>query len=64
VSATEKVSNANITFELQFMNSVELQGNKTEAWTAAYKQPFIDASNQWLLSLRGIDNQSEHFYTP
>ncbi|MBL4798022.1 MAG: hypothetical protein JKY50_11455 [Oleispira sp.] len=60
VSATETVSNANISFELQFMNTVELQGNKDEAWTAAYKQPFIDASNQWLLSLRGIDNQPEH----
>lgn len=60
VSATEKVSNANITFELQFMNSVELEGNKKEPWTAAYKQPYIDASNQWLLSLRGIDNQPEH----
>lgn len=60
VSDTETVSNANISFELQFMNSVELQGNKKEAWTTDYKQPFIDASNQWLLSLRGIDNQPEH----
>jgi hypothetical protein len=60
VSAMETVSNANISFELQFMNSVELQGDKSEAWTAAYKQPFIDASNQWLLSIRGIDNQPEH----
>ena len=60
ISETEKVSNANITFELQFMDSVELQGNKKEAWSAAYKKPFIDASNQWLLSLRGIDNQPEH----
>ena len=60
VSDTETVSNENISFELQFMNSVELQGNKKEAWTTDYKQPFIDASNQWLLSLRGIDNQPEH----
>ena len=60
VSDTETVSNANISFELQFMNSVELQGDKKEAWTTDYKQPFIDASNQWLLSLRGIDNQPEH----
>jgi len=60
VSDTETVSNANISFELQFMNSVELQGNIKEAWTIAYKQPFIDASHQWLLSLRGVDNQPEH----
>lgn len=60
ISDTETVSNANISFELQFMNSVALQDNKKEAWTMAYKQPFIDACNQWLLSLRGIDNQSEH----
>jgi len=60
ISDTETVSNANISFELQFMNSVELQGNKKETWTTVYKQPFIDASNQWLLSLRGIDNQPEH----
>lgn len=60
ITAVEKVSNENITFELQFMNQVALQGGKKEAWTAAYKQPFIDGSNQWLLSLRGIDNQPEH----
>lgn len=60
VADTETVSNANISFELQFMNLVELPGNKKEAWTTAYKQPFIDASHQWLLSLRGIDNQPMH----
>jgi Leishmanolysin len=60
VTETEKVSNANITFELQFMNSLALQGGKKEAWSSAYRQPFIDASNQWLLSLRGVDNQPGH----
>ena len=60
VSETEQVSNANITFELQFMNNLVLQGNKKEAWTTAYKQPFIDAAHQWLLSLRGVDNQPGH----
>ena len=60
ISETESVSNANITFELQFMNTLALQGDKKEAWTMAYKQPFIDASNQWLLSLRGVDNQPGH----
>lgn len=60
VSETEHVSNANITFELQFMNTLALQGDKNEAWTSAYKQPYIDAANQWLLSLRGVDNQPEH----
>lgn len=60
VSETEHVSNANITFELQFMNNLALQGNKKEAWSSAYKQPYIDAANQWLLSLRGVDNQPGH----
>lgn len=60
VSETEQVSNSNITFELQFMNQVELQGGEKVAWSDAYKQPYIDASNQWLLSLRGVDNQPEH----
>lgn len=60
VSAVETVSNANISFELQFMNSLKLKNNKTATWTSAYKQPFIDASNQWLLSLRGLDNQQQH----
>lgn len=60
VSDTETVSNANISFELQFMNQVNLQGNKKEDWNDRYKQAYIDAANQWLLSLRGIEGQTEH----
>ncbi len=60
ISETEIVSNENISFELQFMNRLALQQGKTEAWSQDYKQPFIDASKQWLLSLRGVDNQPQH----
>ncbi|GEM_PF-387454 len=60
ISETEIVSNENISFELQFMNRLALQQGKTEAWSQDYKQPFIDASKQWLLSLRGVDDQPQH----
>lgn len=60
ISEIETVSNANISFELQFMNSLALQNGQQDAWNTQYKQPYIDAANQWLLSLRGIDNQPEH----
>lgn len=60
VSVTEIVSNANLSFELQFMGSLYLSNNKTETWTQERQQPYIDASNQWLLSLRGIEGQTAH----
>ena len=63
ISATKVVTNGTLSFELQFINTLRLQGNVEQEWTAEQQQPFIDASNQWLSALVAVEGKSQHTIT-
>ncbi|MEO1289167.1 MAG: hypothetical protein AAFV93_15495 [Chloroflexota bacterium] len=60
VSDTEIVSNGTLTIELQFMDQVNLPTGVQEDWSDTYKQLYVDAANQWLSALIGIEGRDNH----
>lgn len=54
------VTNGALTFELEFEDELQLEGGRELAWSEALQQPYIDAANQWLSALVGVEGKDQH----
>ena len=54
------VSNGRLTLELEFMDRVQLASGETKEWDVTYQKPFIEAAEQWLRAIDGVDGKENH----
>ncbi len=59
ISSVHTVTNGGLSVELQFMGTVNLE-NEQVAWDESLRQPYIDAANQWLSVLKGVEGKPTH----
>ena len=59
-SASQTVSNEDLTITLNFMGEIPLPEGGTGAWTEAAQQPYVDVAEQWLEIISGIQNVDQH----
>ncbi|QUM75553.1 hypothetical protein HWV00_04510 [Moritella sp. 24] len=59
-NVVKTVSNGALTFELEFEDKLQLENGRVLRWSEALQQPYIDAANQWLTALVGVDGREEH----
>lgn len=59
-NVVKTVSNGALTFELEFEDELQLTHGRALVWSDALQQPYIDAANQWLTALVGVEGKSQH----
>ena len=45
------------------MDTVQFENGESRAWSDTLKQPYVDAANQWLRALVGVEGKAEHTIT-
>ncbi|WP_017222070.1 leishmanolysin-related zinc metalloendopeptidase [Moritella dasanensis] len=59
-NVVKTVTNGALTFELEFEDELYLEGGKELMWNEALQQPYIEAANQWLTALVGVEGKPLH----
>ena len=60
VTETAEVSNGRLTFQLQFMDQLNLPDGTSQPWSDAYQAPYIASAERWLQVLVGIEGRDSH----